>query len=91
MPFYPPRDLIAGQCGVVNRPNQMTCDLKSRKRFGRPRFPRGLFGREARDQGVVRSSLFFVKERLKEEAHPSPELAVMRLREPELFIGRLSL
>lgn len=88
-PFYPPRDLVAGQYGVINRLNQLICDLNAGKGFGTPKVLRGIFGRESRQAGEDRSDLYFRKEKLRDGAHPSRAMAASMSRELEDFVSRL--
>jgi hypothetical protein len=68
-PFYPPKSLVPPQWGIVHRLNQRICSLNAEKGEGTPALIQGLFGRSKSGR------LFFRSERLRDEAHPSPELA----------------
>lgn len=68
-PFYPPRALAHRQWGIVHRLNMLICELNSKKGRGTPPVVSNVFGR-SRTGG-----LYFSEHRLRDNAHPSQELA----------------
>ena len=85
-PFYPPRDLVAGQYGVVNRLNQLICDLNARSGLWTLPLLTGLFGRQGKGAGSV---LYFRKEKLRDEVHLLREQAARMRGALREYIERL--
>lgn len=81
-PMYPVRSMPYEQWSFIQRMNHYICELNAKKGEGTPAIVARTFGRSGR------GTLFFNKERLADEAHPTAEFAEDMSRVIGEFIER---